>query len=144
MISHLSQTEHFAFSANMIPHSRHLLYTMDLPARGAPMPKCTVLKHVMQRCFWQVSHVWYSSPFLHISQVAKVDHALVYDTFFEHLSQYFSIVVMPSPTSKLASTVARFSQVMQYFGFLLAGLFANGFSFNRYFVILHPSPTGSP
>lgn len=72
MIWHLSQTLHLALVANIALQSRHLLYTIDLPALGAPIPKCTVLKQEMQSRFVQLSQVWYSSPFSHISHVAKM------------------------------------------------------------------------
>jgi hypothetical protein len=54
-----------------------------------------------------------------------------FDIFFEHGSQYFSIIVTPSPTSNQASKVARLPQVEQYFGFFSLELFTYGFSANK-------------
>jgi hypothetical protein len=55
------------------------------------------------------------------------DHALDFIPF-EHASQYFSIMVTLSPTSKQASTVARLAHVAQYFSFFCLGLCTKGFS----------------
>jgi hypothetical protein len=57
MISHLSQTLDFALVAYTVSQKVHLLYTIDLPALGAPIPKWTVLKQLMQRCFPQFKQV---------------------------------------------------------------------------------------
>jgi hypothetical protein len=50
------------------------------------------------------------------------------EIFCEHASQYFSIIVTSSPTSKRASIVAKLPHVEQYFCFLLFGLDTNGLS----------------
>src|SRR5919197_5393966 len=88
MISHLSHTLPFAFVAYIALQNRHLLYTIDLPALGAPIPKWTVLKQEMQRCLLQLTHVWYSSPFLHISQVAKRSRSICY-LFRTYIAVFF-------------------------------------------------------
>jgi hypothetical protein len=54
------------------------------------------------------------------------DHALDF-IFFEHTSQYFSIMVTPSPTSKQASVVARLPHVEQCFNFFSLGPWTKGF-----------------
>jgi hypothetical protein len=50
MIEHSSQTLPQELVANTILQKIHLLYTIDLPVRGALMPKSSLLKHVMHKC----------------------------------------------------------------------------------------------
>ena len=50
IIEHLSQTLPLALVANTMLQKIHLLYTIDLPVRGALMPKCSLLKHVKHKC----------------------------------------------------------------------------------------------
>jgi hypothetical protein len=49
--------------------------------------------------------------------------------------QYFSITVIPSPTSKEASWVAGLPQIVQYFIFFCLGLLTKGFSVNKNLLI---------
>jgi hypothetical protein len=68
------------------------------------------------------------------------DHVL-YAIFLEHASQYFSIMVTLSPTSKWASSVARLPHVEQYFGFFSLGLCTKGLSAIRDFTTrFSPTP----
>lgn len=69
----------------------------------------------------------------------QIDHVLTF-IFLEHTSQYFSIIVTLSPTSKQASMVARLPHVEQCFNFFSFGPCTKGFSEIRDFVIYFQLP----
>jgi hypothetical protein len=52
-----------------------------------------------------------------------------------HVSQYFSTIVMFSPTSKQASCVAKFAQVIQYFNFFSLIVVTKGLRVSKNFAI---------
>lgn len=57
------------------------------------------------------------------------------NTIAAHLSQYFSIIVTFSPTSKQASWVAGFSHVMQYRNFFALAVLTKGLRDRKNFLI---------
>jgi hypothetical protein len=67
MIAHLSQTWTLTLFPYISPQKTHLLYTIELPDLGASIPKWTVLKHLIHKCWLHVEHEWYSSCLLHFS-----------------------------------------------------------------------------
>jgi hypothetical protein len=69
IIAHLSQTWTLTLLPYISPQKTHLLYIIELLVLASLIPKWTLLKHSIHRCWFNVLHEWYSSYLLHFSHI---------------------------------------------------------------------------
>ena len=119
MISHLSHTLPFAFAAYTLVQKIHTLYTIDLPALAAPMPKWIVLKQALHRCFPHSAHEWYSSPLLQTSQMANLSPFRFYylPSAFATVSFHNDDAIAPVNTCLMGSDIYAIQDTLYIFLF---------------------------